>query len=175
MLSKLIKNRLLISSFSFGLGLYANTIIAEKHPEIFLNKILKKKIANTKDLETKINIISFMDNPTNIINWLKISNNNNKLQKLSYEEWLDTIKKTKIYFLEKSLFGKISNIKDELAKKISLSQDANKSIEQILKIYGNTIECQFKIDEYIDNYIKNNKWIKYDDIKLLQNIIALIK
>lgn len=170
MFNRIIKNRVMLSTVAFGLGTYVSNKFNEKNPELFLSRVFKHKMTKTTDLESQINIITFMDNPTNVNNWLRLNKSNKSFDKLSYEEWLNTINKTKIFFLEKSFFGTISSAKEELVKKITTSKDAKKTIEEILQIYGHTVEAQHKIDEYIDNYITDNKWISYSDIKLLKNI-----
>jgi len=170
MFTRIIKNRGFISTFAFGTGVYISNKFNEKNPELFLSRVFKNKMKKTTDLESQINIITFMDNPTNVNNWLKLNNNTKSITKLSYDEWLETISKSRIFFLEKSFFGTVSLAKEELVKKISKSKDAKKTIEEILQIYGHTIEAQHKIDDYIDNYIANDKWISYSDIKLLKNI-----
>ena len=159
-----------MSTVTFGTGVFVSNKFNEKNPELFLSRVFKQKMKKTTDLESQINIITFMDNPTNVNNWLKLNNTNRSMTKLSYDEWLETINKTKIFFLEKSFFGTISSTKEELVKKITTCKNAKKTIEEILQIYGHTIEAQHKIDEYIDNYIIDNNWISYSDIKLLKNV-----
>jgi hypothetical protein len=170
MLHKIVKNRIVLATSTFGLGAYATNKFNEQNPELFLTRTFRHRMSKTKDLESQINIISFMDNPTNIKNWLKLNNSNKPLVKLSYESWVKTITNTKIFFLEKSLFGTIFSAKEDLAKKISTSKNTAKTIEEILQIYGHTIEAQHKIDEYIDAFIEENKWISCSDIKMLKNI-----
>lgn len=169
MLKRLVKNRVLQSTIAFCSGIYISNKFNEKHPELLLSRIFKTKMNKTRDLESQINIISFMDNPTNINNWIRL-NKGNKTTKLSYEQWLETINKSKILFLEKSFFGIISLAKEDIVKKICKTDNPKKAIEEILQIYGHTIEAKYKIDEYIDKYIAENKWISYSDINLLKNI-----
>lgn len=165
---KLLTSRTFLTGVSFCSGTYLANKFNESNPELLLSRVFAKQMNIKTDISSQISILSFMNNPTNIINWLKISKE--KIKPMDYDQWLSTISKSEIFFMEKSIFSVISNKKEELSKKILSSSDAKKTIEEILQIYGNTIEAQHKIDKYIDEHIEKNNWIDYASIEILKNI-----
>lgn len=126
------------------------------------------------------NIRSIYDNMLNlnIKRKLNISTNNNC--KFSYEQWKKNILSCEKIFKEYN-YEYIEDKKEELLKKVFAETNTNQLaiINSIIDIYGNTVESKYIIENYIENLIKNNKWIKNESFKILKcysfSNISLIK
>jgi hypothetical protein len=92
MVSKLLTNRIFLSGISFSSGLYLANKFNESNPELLLSRVFSDSIAKKPDISSQISIISYMNNPTNIINWLKLDKENTK--PMDYAHWLNTIEKS---------------------------------------------------------------------------------
>lgn len=130
--------------------------------------VYQQKIQNSS-ADEKLKLIHTIENPFDVNNFRKMKQTSSTAR-LTYEEWSNLVDKYEKQ-LGKSIFGKIDGIKDDVyvSLKTKTSDNPREMIQNIISLYGDTIEAKNKIDQYISEYLESHEWIAYEDIKQLDN------
>ena len=135
-----------------------------KHPEI-ITIIYDFKIA-TAPPEKRTDIIHKIEYPLDITSGSNIESPKH----LTYDEWITIVKKADRKIFKQSIFGRIDEYKNNafIALKTKYNEP-NLMINEIIRLYGNSIEAYNKINEYIEEYIEANEWISCESLDILKN------
>jgi len=87
---------------------------------------------------------------------------------LTIDEWEEGVKKINMYLQSGPLLGSLNKIKaDALNAQMLLNIPLDKIINQIINIYGDTIEAKEYINNIIEKYIEKTGFVKF---KILEDI-----